>query len=188
MTQATLTTNANTTLLATTLTLNPGQNSLSNFVQNGGKVQVNGTVQLSNSAGGSTLTINDGTFIAGGGGQYQRFRPASIQMGCKPWATGRSPAADSPLRVQRPERKWRARMSILNQLSMGLFFNEPGTVNQNGGTIQFIDGSLNPGGTGGWISRQQQQCEFRKVHLEPEWRRFGHEPGQDLPYRRCKSC
>ena len=39
-------------------------------------------------------------------------------------------------------------MSILNQLAMGLFFNGPGTVNQNGGTIQFVDGSLNPGGTG----------------------------------------
>ena len=72
VTQATLTTNANTTLLVNNLTLNPGQNSLSNFVQNGGTVQVNGTVQMSNSAGGSTITLNGGTFIAAGGRQCQR--------------------------------------------------------------------------------------------------------------------
>ena len=61
-------------------------------------------------------------------------------------------------------------MSILNQLSMGLFFNAPCTVNQNGGTIQFVDGSLNPGGTGGWICVNNNNANIGAVHLEPKRR------------------
>ena len=105
VTQATLTTNANTTLLVNNLTMNPGQNSLSNFVQNGGTVQVNGTVQMSNSPGGSTITLNGGTFIAAGGGNVNGAL-ASIQMSSNPRTTNRSPAPNSPVRVRRSERKW----------------------------------------------------------------------------------
>src|SRR5207344_965039 len=80
---ATLTTNQNTTLLANNFTLNPGQNGLSTFVQNGGTVQVNGTVALGASAGGATMTLNGGQFIAGGAAALNTI-PASIQMRSNP--------------------------------------------------------------------------------------------------------
>ena len=159
VTQATLTTNANTTLLANNLTLNPGQNSLSNFVENGGTVQVNGTVSLGNSAGGSTLTLNGGTFIAAGGWHVSGTALASIQMGINGGQQAGAPPLTRPYEFNVLNVNG-GTMSILNQLSMGLFFNSPCTVNQNGGTIQFVDGSLNPGGSGGWICVNNNNANF----------------------------
>jgi fibronectin-binding autotransporter adhesin len=159
VTQATLTTNANTTLLANNLTLNPGQNSLSNFVENGGTVQVNGTVSLGNSAGGSTLTLNSGTFIAGGAAAVSGTALASIQMGINGGQQAGAPPLTRPYEFNVLNVNG-GTMSIVNQLSMGLFFNSPCTVNQNGGTIQFVDGSLNPGGTGGWICVNNNNANF----------------------------
>ena len=118
--------------------MNPGQNSLSNFVQNGGTVQVNGTVQMSNSAGGSTITLNNGTFIAAGGGNVNGAL-ASIQMSSNPGQQAGAPPLTRPYEFSVLNVNG-GTMSIVNQLAMGLFFNGPGTVNQNGGTIQFVDG------------------------------------------------
>jgi fibronectin-binding autotransporter adhesin len=153
----TLTVNSNVTLLASTITLNPGQNSLANIVQNGGTIQANGTVSMGNSAGGSTITLNGGQFIAGGAAAVSGTALASIQMGIN----GGQAAAGHPNQFNILNVNSGATLSIVNQLSMGLFFNSPCTVNQNGGTVQFIDPStLQPGGTGGWICVNNNNANF----------------------------
>ena len=164
VTQATLSINANTTLLASTITLNPGQNSLSNFIQNGGTVQANGLVQMGNRAGGSTITLNGGTFLGGGAtavvANSSPSSVASLQMGINGGQQAGAPPLTRPYEFNVVNVNNGATMKLVNDLSMGLFFNSPCTVNQNGGTIQFVDASLNPGGTGGWICVNNNNANF----------------------------
>jgi len=159
--QATLKINANTNLIANNFTLNPGQNSLSNFIQDGGTVNVVGTTSLSNSAGGSTMTINNGSFVAGGTGNISGAEPASIQMSVNPGQQAGAPPLPRPYEFSVINVNG-GTLSMLNQLSMGLFFNGPATVNQNGGLIQFVSDttSLTPGGTGGWICVNNNNANF----------------------------
>ncbi len=160
VTQATLTTNANTTLLVNNLTLNANQNSVSNFVENGGTVQVNGTVTLGSSNGGGIITLNGGTFIAAGGGTTNTI-PASIVMG----ATGGfqqtgAPPLTRPYQFAAINVDAGATLNILGGIAMGTFFNTPCTVTQNGGDVTFVDGSLNPGGAGTWSSQNNNNANF----------------------------
>ena len=109
--------------------------------------------------GGSTLTINNGTFIAGGAANISGSGASIDSDGANPGQQAGAPPLTRPYEFSVLNVNG-GTLSILNQLSMGLFFNEPCTVNQNGGTIQFIDGSLNPGGTGGWITVNNNNANF----------------------------
>ena len=161
LTYATMTINSNTTLQSSTLTLNPGQNSLSNFVQNGGTVQATGIVAMGGSAGGSTMTLNGGTFIAAAAPANSpgTGATASFQMAPNPGQNTFTPTRPYQFAVLNVNPG--ATLSIVNQLSMGGAFNSPCTINQNGGTVQFVDGtSLTPGGTGGWVCINNNAANF----------------------------
>ena len=161
LTTATMTINSNTTLQSSTLTLNPGQNSLSNFVQNGGTVQATGIVAIGGSAGGSTMTLNGGTFIAAAAPANSpgTGATASFQMAPNPGQNTFSPTRPYQFAVLNVNPG--ATLSIVNQLSMGDAFNSPCTINQNGGTVQFVDGtSFAPGGTGGWVCINNNATNF----------------------------
>jgi fibronectin-binding autotransporter adhesin len=161
LTTATMTINSNTTLQSSTLTLNPGQNSLSTFIQNGGTVQAAGIVAMGGSAGGSTMTLNGGTFLAAAAPANSpgTGASASFQMAPNPGQNNFTPTR--PYQFATLNVNTGATLSIVNQLSMGGAFNSPCTINQNGGTVQFVDGtSFAPGGTGGWVCINNNATNF----------------------------
>ena len=136
VTFATLTTNANTTLKANNFTLNPEPEFVVELCakRRHGSSEWHGS--MGNSRGGSTMTLNGGTFLAGGARQFNG-NPTSIQM-------GETRHSQEPRPATRPNEfnvlnvNSGATLSIVSDLAMGQFFNAPCTINQNGGTVQFV--------------------------------------------------